>query len=1039
MKTFTLLLALLISWVTNAATSELAIVRPNTNMISFLQVGPPAVKTPLTTNSLSDDAGKAAARSALELGEFTTNNTAAGIRAAAGLNDLVSVTYYGAVGDGVTDDTVAIKAALAAVPATGGNIYFPSGTYVLTNRLSVASNTQISGDGSDKTTIKCAAGFTDSSLFLFGGKTNIQISDVTIDLGGNANVTYGLLVNSATSKLKIRRCRITNTTKAGSACIVLTGGASHVDVEDCELDTAPRGISVYSGATYTGVSSYINVNRCRFHDLKDYGVYIVGEATGVTTDCNITGNFLWNINGGTPRQPICVVGDNYTPARRINIVNNHVTGNYGKAYGVTGGAAGDSGTADLIGAYHLAESSITGNTAIYSGDLGIGMYYSSDLSVVGNICTSNNTHGISGVYSTNITINANTCMDNGCDWLGEVNRALSPRSGISFQTSYANIQIDGNQCYNTVSTNQDYGVTDQMTSDGSLITWGMNRFSGNTMGDVWHGVGGFRANGTNLVLQALGGASLNEVVGQEIDPIQQLAIIPKATKGVWLKRWAYDMPTFNTTAPPVTNQAARYYVALGTPVPDEYACYVYGRYGGMSTWHLLTLGLMHPVTMVSTNKVGTWSSTMQTWSTTGLGPLPYSTTAGNTFTFTVAGSRIALNCTFTTIMGYASVTIDGSATAANRLPKALIGTGDGSATLLSSGGVLVNVGDAYLDEYSTITKDSKWLLIADGLSSGNHAVVITVCGARPSGSSANRVGFYGAGGVVADSDPTTTEWCLSEQLGYGDSDAALGMSAFESVLQVSTTGAHTSDCTGLWLTDLHADHAANGSLAEHSSEQTNTSSFTIMGDGVVLTPATNSCVKYGVVQLNALVYEQEIMHGDTNTTVLARKEIETKFDGTSQGWAQCKIKTRHVWLAPTTISTYYLGMLPLYHYYDLSNDNPVTINTTNLVARTLAACPSDGSYVNAYIPSRNSSAIIAGKFTATMYLRDSFGAAKWMAAPAVNGRYFAMFGSGTMAKIYCSGLVGNPTDTVVGDVWESELWYSVGRNPSLGLIYQNSY
>ena len=40
------------------------------------------------------------------------------------------VKAYGAVGDGVTDDTAAIQAAIAALPATGGSVYFPPGTYI---------------------------------------------------------------------------------------------------------------------------------------------------------------------------------------------------------------------------------------------------------------------------------------------------------------------------------------------------------------------------------------------------------------------------------------------------------------------------------------------------------------------------------------------------------------------------------------------------------------------------------------------------------------------------------------------------------------------------------------------------------------------------------------------------------------------------------------------------------------------------------------------------------------------------------------------
>lgn len=52
-----------------------------------------------------------------------------------------NVKLYGAKGDGVTDDTAAIQAAInAAVAAGGGVVFFPLGTYVLSSALSVTGD-----------------------------------------------------------------------------------------------------------------------------------------------------------------------------------------------------------------------------------------------------------------------------------------------------------------------------------------------------------------------------------------------------------------------------------------------------------------------------------------------------------------------------------------------------------------------------------------------------------------------------------------------------------------------------------------------------------------------------------------------------------------------------------------------------------------------------------------------------------------------------------------------------------------------------------
>jgi hypothetical protein len=50
---------------------------------------------------------------------------------------MVNVKTHGAVGDGSTNDTAAIQAAIAAVPVTGGTVYFPAGTYIVSSTLTI--------------------------------------------------------------------------------------------------------------------------------------------------------------------------------------------------------------------------------------------------------------------------------------------------------------------------------------------------------------------------------------------------------------------------------------------------------------------------------------------------------------------------------------------------------------------------------------------------------------------------------------------------------------------------------------------------------------------------------------------------------------------------------------------------------------------------------------------------------------------------------------------------------------------------------------
>lgn len=59
--------------------------------------------------------------------------------------NVYNVRTYGAIGDGTTDDTDAIAAAIAALP-TGGTLYFPAGTYMVDN-VFAKSDMTIQGDG----------------------------------------------------------------------------------------------------------------------------------------------------------------------------------------------------------------------------------------------------------------------------------------------------------------------------------------------------------------------------------------------------------------------------------------------------------------------------------------------------------------------------------------------------------------------------------------------------------------------------------------------------------------------------------------------------------------------------------------------------------------------------------------------------------------------------------------------------------------------------------------------------------------------------
>jgi hypothetical protein len=75
------------------------------------------------------------------------------------LDSFAVITAFGATGDGTTDVTADINRALFQIlcrstnPAARRSIYFPAGTYVITDTLNIPPNCQLYGDGPDSTII----------------------------------------------------------------------------------------------------------------------------------------------------------------------------------------------------------------------------------------------------------------------------------------------------------------------------------------------------------------------------------------------------------------------------------------------------------------------------------------------------------------------------------------------------------------------------------------------------------------------------------------------------------------------------------------------------------------------------------------------------------------------------------------------------------------------------------------------------------------------------------------------------------------------
>jgi hypothetical protein len=117
---------------------------------------------------------------------------------------ILNVKNYGAVGDNATDDTAAIQATINALPAAGGAVYFPAGTYKITSALTLRNSLTLKGDDSSASVIhqtNTTANGLNGVDILYLGINGLRIVGPTSGSGIGLNLTRSS--NAATNYLNI--------------------------------------------------------------------------------------------------------------------------------------------------------------------------------------------------------------------------------------------------------------------------------------------------------------------------------------------------------------------------------------------------------------------------------------------------------------------------------------------------------------------------------------------------------------------------------------------------------------------------------------------------------------------------------------------------------------------------------------------------------------------------------------------------------------------------------------------------------------------
>ncbi|UXN60710.1 glycosyl hydrolase family 28-related protein [Phyllobacterium zundukense] len=189
---------------------------------------------------------------------------------------MIDVRSFGAKGDGVTDDTAAIEAALtAAVSVAPATIHFPVGTYLIDSVLRAPDNVHWLGDGMDATEIRL--GKKVSGSMVVDANRNAQFEKLTLNANGNTGSTP-LLWIPGVKNLRLQAMRL----KAWGAPALEAHDASGLYIDSSEL--------IENGSFY-GNSRQIFMTNNRFR-MTGYGESVVALWGG--REFSMVGNDLAN-------------------------------------------------------------------------------------------------------------------------------------------------------------------------------------------------------------------------------------------------------------------------------------------------------------------------------------------------------------------------------------------------------------------------------------------------------------------------------------------------------------------------------------------------------------------------------------------------------------------------------------------------------------------------------------------------------------------------------------------------------------------------
>jgi hypothetical protein len=329
---------------------------------------------------------------------FTTL-AATGYHAPAPTSQLtVNVRDKGAVGNGVNDDTASIQAAINQVSGTGGTVYVPDGTYLVSISSGAAAlvlKSKITFRMSPGATLKMKPNASGTYFMLYGsGVTNINIVGGKLQGERHQHLTPG---DDAHTTPYSSLCTGPQSCFGQWGMGIGLYGSSNIYIEDIELR------EMWGDGCYVSNVNNINFYSIVADDNRRQGISLIVANGVVIRDSVIKNTYGHEPECGIDFEP----NDPGTAIRNVLLHNNVITGNKGS--GVLIGVPNILGTNATISTTTLTGNTITGNGRVNTNRAGI---YISGYGAYGCEVHNNTVTGNFGSAGIAIDINSGNVVTN---------------------------------------------------------------------------------------------------------------------------------------------------------------------------------------------------------------------------------------------------------------------------------------------------------------------------------------------------------------------------------------------------------------------------------------------------------------------------------------------------------------------------------------------------------------------------------------------------------------------------------------------------